>query len=355
MSAARSVQIYISNNMDFELTYLDSNLCHGQWTDGGWNPKAIPAKTMGGFEAKSAGFMTGTERWVKYQRHSENYSCKIHTQLGFGELLKGTWPYRASLREDLREFRFRRRPDRAQEWRKTSHFGRMPWPCPVPIRHLLENTRVTHWFSCRVWGADQQPSSAKIGQKHLWQTLALAPTVLALHSGVERSTMTSKFSRRFLPVCFTFAAVAVSLSAQSNNQQGQDDTASLVGSWLFSLTSPQVSFLALGTFTSDGTFVGTAQGDGTFGPLNATEGPAHGVWATTGHNAFRATFNTIWYTPSAVLFGIFSVHFSGLAIDPKSGQLNGMWTATLRDPNNNTITPPFGGTLTAKRIQISDQ
>jgi hypothetical protein len=62
---ARSVQIYISNNTDFELTYVDSQLCHGQWTSGG--PKTIPRKTQDSFESESDGIATGTEGWVKYQ------------------------------------------------------------------------------------------------------------------------------------------------------------------------------------------------------------------------------------------------------------------------------------------------
>src|SRR5215831_2784334 len=40
--------------------------------------------------------------------------------------------------------------------------------------------------------------------------------------------MNSRLSCRFLPVCFTFAALAVPLTAQSDNQQGQDDSDNLV-------------------------------------------------------------------------------------------------------------------------------
>jgi len=47
--------------------------------------------------------------------------------------------------------------------------------------------------------------------------------------------MISQFSRRFLPVRFTCAAFAVSPSAQSAHQQGENDTADLLRYWLLTL------------------------------------------------------------------------------------------------------------------------
>jgi hypothetical protein len=71
----RSVRITLSNNTLYNLTLIGlAGPCHGDWTDpqnpwpNGWMPPhTIPSRTRAQWETNSAGFLTGTEGWVRYQ------------------------------------------------------------------------------------------------------------------------------------------------------------------------------------------------------------------------------------------------------------------------------------------------
>jgi hypothetical protein len=163
--------------------------------------------------------------------------------------------------------------------------------------------------------------------------------------------MKSGYSRTFLPVGIALALGAVSLTsylakAQSNAAEVNDMT----GSWLFNLSrtvpSP-LQFLTLATFSKEGTFLGTAQGDGICCP---TEGPAHGVWTKTGHDTFAATFDTLWHQADASLFGVLTVNLT-LILDQKSGHVTGQFSGQLVGPSGNVIFP-LQGTLTGQRMRI---
>ncbi len=160
----------------------------------------------------------------------------------------------------------------------------------------------------------------------------------------KEQPMSTNFSRRLLPVWPLLAVFAVSLTAglgraQSNAEQVND----LTGAWLLkvTLTAPAPNeFRALATFTKDGNFIATAQGDG----------PAHGVWVKTGARTFVVSFATINWQADGSLFGILKVNLT-LTLDEKSDQLTGQLQAQLVDPSGNIIVS-LQGTVTGERIRI---
>jgi hypothetical protein len=69
----------------------------------------------------------------------------------------------------------------------------------------------------------------------------------------------------------------------------------LTGAWTVTntgVTDPTVIFLAVNTFTSDGGWVGSAQGEGTCCPILT---PGFGTWERTGLKTFALTFASILY------------------------------------------------------------
>jgi hypothetical protein len=70
---ARSLRIQLFNASGFDLQLSFSHLCQGNWTDspapsGHWTPPAtIRNNEEGDWQSESAGVMTGTEGYVKYQ------------------------------------------------------------------------------------------------------------------------------------------------------------------------------------------------------------------------------------------------------------------------------------------------
>jgi len=158
--------------------------------------------------------------------------------------------------------------------------------------------------------------------------------------------MHSRFSRWSRRVSPALAVLAVSLTAQA--QPSAAAANELTGSWLFTLSSPTAQFLALGTFTGDGSFIGTAQQDEI--PIGPAEGPAHGSWQRRA-SKFVVTFLSILRQPDASLFGFLKVNMT-LTLDPQTGQLIGDWSAQPLDPDGNAIGSPIGGNLKAKRILV---
>ncbi len=73
--AKRSVRITLSNNTEFDLKLLASDLGGGEWTDPWQPPQVIHSKTHGGWQSESGGIMTGTEGWVKYVTDTTGTSC----------------------------------------------------------------------------------------------------------------------------------------------------------------------------------------------------------------------------------------------------------------------------------------
>ena len=117
------------------------------------------------------------------------------------------------------------------------------------------------------------------------------------------------FCGRFLPVGLVLAILATPLTTSRAKADSGEDGNSPIGSWQFKLdqikTDPAFSILALGTFTKDGTFIGTAGPDGATDPPQPTEGPAHGAWVKTGARSSTTEFQTLFRNPNGTLFGIF--------------------------------------------------
>jgi hypothetical protein len=159
--------------------------------------------------------------------------------------------------------------------------------------------------------------------------------------------MNSRLSRMILPVGLVLALAA------ANGQSSSADLNDPTGSWLFTLnrTLPsQQQVLSLGTFSREGTFIGTAQGDGIVAACCPTEGPAHGAWTKTGHNTFTLTFNALWYRADSTLVGILKLNMS-LTLDEKSQRLSGLFRGAVIDPSGNVVFP-MEGSLTAERIVV---
>ena len=163
--------------------------------------------------------------------------------------------------------------------------------------------------------------------------------------------MNSRFLRRFLPLGLVLAILATQLTTYPAKADSGEDANSLTGSWRMNLhftTPSEADLLALGSFTKEGTFIGSLQGDGA-GP-GPTETPAYGVWAKTGATAFAVRAHTIQAGADSSLLGLSTLTMQ-LTLDAKSNQLSGTWQFQTVDPLGN-ITFQSGGTLTATRILV---
>jgi hypothetical protein len=174
-------------------------------------------------------------------------------------------------------------------------------------------------------------------------------------SPLEVNFMQSNVSRivRALSPALTFLAVSLIATSANAQQVTTPDANDMTGSWLISLNRVlpfPVQALALGTFNKEGTFIGTAQGDGAFLPQVGTEGAAHGAWRRTGHNTFALTFMTLWFMPDASLSGIMTVNLM-LTLDPKADRVSGQFSGQLVGPSGNVIFP-LQGSLTGQRIRV---
>src|SRR5215475_2295369 len=92
-------------------------------------------------------------------------------------------------------------------------------------------------------------------------------------------------------LCSVLALAAIAVTARpamADDQNGKDND--MNGAWQFVLASGPKSFTALGTFTKDGIFVGTAQGDGL---CCTSQGAAHGTWKRIGPRNFSWTFRAL--------------------------------------------------------------
>jgi len=167
--------------------------------------------------------------------------------------------------------------------------------------------------------------------------------------------MHSRFLRWSRLVSPVLAILAVFLAAPV--AKAQPGANQLAGPWRFTLTAPAVApgfqLQALGTFTSDGNFIGTETGDGAAQPARGfTETPAHGAWLRTSPYNFKVTFWTIsWQQPDGNTFvGFFIVNMT-LTYDPRTDQISGSWSARNIDPNENVFFR-VEGLLTAKQIVV---
>lgn len=162
--------------------------------------------------------------------------------------------------------------------------------------------------------------------------------------------MNSRFLRSFLPVGLALAILATPLATYRAKADASEDANSLTGSWLVKLHFDRpftADVLALVTFTQEGTFVGSIQGEGA-GPGPA-ETPAYGAWAQTGLTAFAVKAHSI---TAAADGSLPSLNTLTMQLDAKSNQLSGTWQFRAVDPFGN-VTFESGGTLTATRILVA--
>jgi hypothetical protein len=141
------------------------------------------------------------------------------------------------------------------------------------------------------------------------------------------------------------AAVAVTASpARADDNQNND----MNGAWQFLLVIDKgpASFSALGTFTKDGIFVGTAQGDGL---CCASQGAAHGTWKRIGPRSFIWTLRALQANADFSLASILTVTIA-VTLD-QSDHLTGSWSGQVVDPNG-IVLHPVGGSITGIRYAI---
>ena len=108
------------------------------------------------------------------------------------------------------------------------------------------------------------------------------------------------FTRKVFIATMIMAMTAIMAFAQTNNAP---TWTSPVGSWegvVTSLNGGPPPFRVLMTFTKDGGFIGTADGD------NAVGSTQHGVWEQIGGKSSRtyaATFRQLFYLPDSTSTG----------------------------------------------------
>jgi len=141
------------------------------------------------------------------------------------------------------------------------------------------------------------------------------------------------------------AVVAATASpAWADDNQGQ--TSDIHGAWQFVLAAGSGSFTALGTFTQDGIFVGTAQGDGL---CCTSQGAAHGTWKQIGPRAFTWTLRALQANADFTLSSILNVTITVTLDQPK--HMTGVWSGSVTDPNGNLL-HSVGGTITGTSYAI---
>jgi hypothetical protein len=150
---------------------------------------------------------------------------------------------------------------------------------------------------------------------------------------------------RMLCSVLALAAVAVTASpARADDNQGQ--TSDIHGAWQFVLSTGSGSLNALGTFTQDGIFVGTAQGDGL---CCASQGAAHGTWKQIGSRTFTWTLRALQANADFTLSSILNVTITVTLDQPK--HMTGVWSGSVTDPSGNLL-HQVGGTITGTRYAI---
>jgi len=151
---------------------------------------------------------------------------------------------------------------------------------------------------------------------------------------------------RMLCPLLALAAVAVTASpARADDEQGKNND--MNGAWQFVLTIGDVSFNTLGTFTKDGIFVGTAQGDGL---CCVSQGAAHGAWKRIGPRQFTFTLRTLNTNAERVLEHILTVTVTVTLDQPD--RVSGSWRGQVTAPNGSVLWLIEGGSITGFRYAI---
>lgn len=124
----------------------------------------------------------------------------------------------------------------------------------------------------------------------------------------------------------------------------------LTGSWIVTNTPSgegERPFVSVATFTSDGGFVGAAQGSGACCPILT---PGHGVWERTGANAFAVAFASIAYDADGNLVGRMAGRLT-IQLDEAADRINGEFRGTMVDRDGNELFS-IEGTLQGERVKV---
>ena len=158
--------------------------------------------------------------------------------------------------------------------------------------------------------------------------------------------------RQVLKRAGAVAATAALLSPSAALAKTTSATASIVGSWIFTVTStsgsPFPPFKALATFDQGGTLVETEQGDEAPEQENILASPGHGAWTRTGSDDFAYNFLKLLYDTSGNFAGLVKNHGTSQV---EGDTLTGSGTFVATDPTGKVIET---GTYAshATRIQV---
>ena len=146
------------------------------------------------------------------------------------------------------------------------------------------------------------------------------------------------------PLLAVAAAGFTASPARANDNDGKNND--MNGAWQFVLSAGDMSFAALGTFTNDGIFVGTAQGDGL---CCVSQGAAHGIWKRIGPRQFSWVLRTLNANADKTLNSTLTVTITVTLDQPN--HVRGSWSGQVAAPNG-TVLQMVGGSITGFRYAI---
>lgn len=154
------------------------------------------------------------------------------------------------------------------------------------------------------------------------------------------------YMKRTIAGLIITAMIAITALAQINDRP---EWISPVGSWEGVVTNLQGGpppFRVLMTFTADGGFIGTGDGD------NAVGSPQHGVWEPIGgknSRTYAVTFRQLYYLPDATSTGSATIRQT-VILNESGDTWQGPFEVKIFAPDGTNVFTG-GGTATATRIQ----
>jgi hypothetical protein len=198
--------------------------------------------------------------------------------------------------------------------------------------------------------------------KQLFQTLLLC-TLIAFTSGVAQA----QWGRKWDQITNSTAPRNEAPAAESLFSAGNPTTSefsqggfldvlerqktAIAGSWLLTINAGGLPLKALASFTADGIFLSSAQGDVNTNPGAPTITPIHGVWAHNGGRQFLTTHLELGYSvQTGELIGTLKLQQT-INLNEAGDEWNSTFRFTLFDPNGKALFSG-DGRVQAQRIKV---
>jgi hypothetical protein len=145
-------------------------------------------------------------------------------------------------------------------------------------------------------------------------------------------------------------------TAQEPNQGGIFDVLerqkkAIVGSWLITdTTQGQPPLKGLASFTSDGIYQSSEQGDVKLDPNGVIASVAYGSWAHNGGRQFLVTLLQLGSAATGELIGTLKVQIT-ITLSETGDEWSGSYRFTIFDPHGNVLASG-PGTIQAQRIKV---